>query len=158
MPTNHLLPRRVLSGVAIAPLFALLACASGGAKSASSEPPRPRDTTSPPLKTDGKTTEDLFAGKFPGVTATPAPGGGLQIRIRGGSNSFYGGSEPLYVLDDTPLPTDGHGVVFINPNDIEKIEVLKNPSDTAIYGMRGGNGVIRITTKRPGRRRPSSGS
>jgi len=92
--------------------------------------------------------EDLFTGRFPGVTVARADGGGLQIRIRGGNNTFYAGDEPLYVLDDTPLPASARGTVFINPHDIEKIEVLKNPADLALYGIRAGNGVIKITTKK----------
>ena len=50
------------------------------------------------------------------------------------------------------LPRVGYtarGIVFLSPHDIEKIEVLKNPADVALYGMRGGNGVIKITTKKP---------
>lgn len=96
--------------------------------------------------------ENLFAGRFPGVSVTRADGGGLQIRIRGGSNTFYGSDEPLYVVDDTPLPSGSGGIVFLNPYDIQKIEVLKNPADTGLYGIRGANGVIRITTKKPGGR------
>jgi TonB-dependent SusC/RagA subfamily outer membrane receptor len=101
---------------------------------------------------NGRTIERLFAGRFAGVTVSPGPGGGLQIRIRGGSNSFMAGQEPLYVVDGTPLPANTGGVVFLNPYDIERIEVLKNAPDIAVYGVRGGNGVIRITTIRPGRR------
>jgi TonB-dependent SusC/RagA subfamily outer membrane receptor len=56
------------------------------------------------------------------------------------------------VVDETPLPAGSGGIVYLNPYDIEKIEVLKNPADVGVYGIRGGNGVIRITTKRPRRR------
>jgi TonB-dependent SusC/RagA subfamily outer membrane receptor len=94
--------------------------------------------------------EDLFAGRFAGVTVSRTSGGGLQIRIRGGSNSFYGSEEPLYVVDDTPLPPGSGGIVLLSPNDVQKIEVLKNPADIAMYGVRGANGVVKITTKRPG--------
>ncbi len=80
-----------------------------------------------------------------------APNRGLQIRIRSGSNSFLLSSEPLFVVDDTPVPPFAGAIPFLNPYDIERIEVLKNPADVAIYGMRGANGVVRITTKRPGR-------
>ena len=99
---------------------------------------------------DGKTIENLFAGRFPGVSVSQSGSGGLQIRIRGGSNTFYGSNEPLYVVDGTPLPPGSGGIVFLNPHDIQKIEVLKNPADVGLYGIRGGNGVIRITTKTPG--------
>ena len=95
--------------------------------------------------------EDLFASRFPGVVVTRADGGGLQIRIRGGDNTFYGSNEPLIVVDDTPLAPN-RGVVFLNPHDIQRIEVLKNPADIGIYGIRGGSGVVKITTLKPGRR------
>lgn len=131
---------------------AALACASGG----NTRPTRPMtleaaDTASV-ANTDGKSMEDLFAGKFPGVQVARTSNGGLQILIRGGANSFFGGDEPLYVLDDTPLAPGSRGIVYLNPADIERIEVLKNPADVALYGIRGGNGVVKITTKRPGRR------
>lgn len=111
--------------------------------------PRPARDTSSVAIGGGKTIERLFTGRFPGVTVTRAANGGLQIRIRGGSNSFLAGEEPLYIVDGTPLPAGTGGIVFLNPYDIEKIEVLKNAADVALYGVRGGNGVIRITTLRP---------
>jgi TonB-dependent SusC/RagA subfamily outer membrane receptor len=133
-------------------LVAALACASGS----NTRPTRPltfeaQDTASV-ANTDGKSMEDLFAGRFPGVQVVRANNGGLQILIRGGANSFYAGEEPLFLVDDTPLAPGSRGIVYLNPNDIERIEVLKNPADVALYGMRGGNGVVKITTKRPGRR------
>ena len=74
-----------------------------------------------------------------------APGGGMNIRIRGG-NSIQGGNEPLYVIDGYLLYNEnGPG---INPNDVESMEILKDASAAAIYGSRGANGVIIITTKR----------
>ena len=131
---------------------AALACASGS----NTRPTRPmsleaRDTASI-ANTDGKSMEDLFAGKFPGVQVSRTANGGLQILIRGGANSFYGSDEPLIVVDETPLAPGSRGIVYLNPSDIERIEVLKNPSDVALYGIRGGNGVVKITTKRPGPR------
>lgn len=72
------------------------------------------------------------------------PGQDVVIRIRGG-NSISGGNDPLYVIDG--LPIDGLGSE-INPEDIESIEILKDASATAIYGSRGANGVVLITTKR----------
>jgi TonB-dependent SusC/RagA subfamily outer membrane receptor len=100
---------------------------------------------------EGKTLESLFVGRFAGVTVTRA-GGGLQIRIRGGNNSLLASNGPLYVVDGTPLSGGGDGILFLNPHDIERIEILKNPADVALYGFRGTNGVIKITTTRPGRR------
>ena len=150
--SSHHPPPRVLAAVVIVPLSALLACASRGASDTSPAPSRQVRDTALAINSDGKSTEDLFAGRFPGVSVSPADGGGLRIRIRGGGNSVYGSSEPLYVLDGTPLPQGTGGVVLVNPYDIERIEVLKNPADIGVYGVRGSNGVIRITTKRPGGR------
>jgi TonB-linked SusC/RagA family outer membrane protein len=81
-----------------------------------------------------------------------APGGNISVRIRG-TNSINGTSEPLYVIDGIQI-SNGGGVndvsplSTINPGDIESVEVLKDASATAIYGSRGANGVILITTKR----------
>jgi TonB-dependent SusC/RagA subfamily outer membrane receptor len=137
--------------ISVLSCVATLACASGNTR-----PTRPMtleaSDTASVTNTDGKSMEDLFAGKFPGVIVQRAGNGGIQVLIRGGANSFYGSDEPLYVIDDTPLAAGSRGIVYLNPNDIERIEVLKNPSDVALYGMRGGNGVVKITTKRPGRR------
>ncbi|WJK47882.1 TonB-dependent receptor [Chitinophagaceae bacterium DXS] len=72
-----------------------------------------------------------------------APGGQTTIRIRGG-NSIKSTNEPLYIVDGFPSETG----IDINPGDIEDIQVLKDASATAIYGSRGANGVIMITTKR----------
>ncbi|MCU0451651.1 MAG: TonB-dependent receptor, partial [Bernardetiaceae bacterium] len=78
-----------------------------------------------------------------------APGGNTNILIRG-IGSISGGNEPLFVIDGYPVTNSGIGnpLNTINPNDIETIDVLKDASATAIYGSRGSNGVIMITTKR----------
>jgi len=79
------------------------------------------------------------------------PRGGTSIKIRG-SGSIGAGNEPLYVIDGMPYSSDMNQninpLAFINPNDIESISILKDASSTAIYGSRGSNGVIMITTKR----------
>src|SRR5690606_6603400 len=72
------------------------------------------------------------------------PGGRIEVRIRGG-NSMIGSNDPLYVVDGFPITG---GMEFLNPNDIESIDILKDASATAIYGARGANGVVMITTKR----------
>ncbi|MEN8251162.1 MAG: TonB-dependent receptor, partial [Bacteroidota bacterium] len=85
-------------------------------------------------------------GRIPGVQVTQSsaePGGGFSIRIRG-TNSITAGNEPLYVIDGLPGANPGNS---LNPSDIQSIEVLKDASATAIYGARGSNGVILITTK-----------
>jgi TonB-linked SusC/RagA family outer membrane protein len=100
-------------------------------------------------------------GRAAGVQVTNtsgAPGGQVSIRIRGG-NSLSSSNEPLYVIDGFPIAAGGmaggyqnstlanNPMATINPNDIESIEILKDASAAAIYGSRGANGVVLITTK-----------
>ncbi len=85
-------------------------------------------------------------GRAPGVLVTQnsaRPGGAATIRIRG-TGSVNAGNEPLYVIDGYPTGN----LNSINPTDIESIEILKDASATAIYGSRGSNGVVIVTTKR----------
>ena len=149
--SNYPFSPRALVALVAGSLAMSLACASGGPKDTGDSRPENTTDTLPLVRDDGKSMEDLFTGRFPGVTVSRTSSGGLQIRIRGGSNSFYGSDEPLFVVDDTPLQPGSGGIVFLNPSDIEMIEVLKNPADIGIYGVRGGNGVVKITTKKPGR-------
>jgi TonB-linked SusC/RagA family outer membrane protein len=89
--------------------------------------------------------EQALQGTTPGVTVISAsgqPGAGLSVRIRG-ANSITGSNDPLYVIDGYV----GGNIESINPNDIESLEILKDASATAIYGSRGSNGVVLITTK-----------
>lgn len=90
---------------------------------------------------------EALQGKAAGVdiTSNQRPGELGKIRIRG-NRSLNASSEPLYVVDGVPL-TSG-GIETINPRDIESIDILKDASSTAIYGSRGANGVILVTTKR----------
>ena len=86
----------------------------------------------------GAFAEELLQGRVPGVEVIERPGGGFSIRIRGNS-SIMGSNEPLYVVDGMQVMDDTRGgLSWLNIHDIEKIEVLKNASDTAIYGTRGG--------------------
>ena len=94
-------------------------------------------------------------GRVAGVVVqsnSSEPGGSISIRIRG-SNSISSSNEPLYVIDG--FPTSFEAGVNLEPNDIESMQILKDASATAIYGARGANGVILITTKR-GRRKGAS--
>ncbi len=112
------------------------------------------------------TFDQLIAGKAAGVQFVQnsgEPGGGVAVRIRGAS-SVNAGTSPLYVIDGLPIdnsPVAGGGganfdsspsprnpLAGINPEDIESIEILKDASATAIYGSRGANGVIMVTTKK----------
>lgn len=93
--------------------------------------------------------EQLLEGRFPGVHVIRTPGGGFSIRIRG-VNSVLGDTEPLYVVDGIAVNVEpGRGLDWLNPADIARIDVLKDVAETSIYGVRGANGVILITTKRP---------
>jgi len=88
-------------------------------------------------------------GRFPGVDVRRTADGGIAVRIRG-ATSIRGSNEPLYVVDGIPIQPGPNGsLTGINPHDIATIQVLKDPAETAMYGMRGANGVIVITTKRP---------
>jgi TonB-dependent SusC/RagA subfamily outer membrane receptor len=89
----------------------------------------------------------MLAGRVSGATVTAAPGGGISVRISG-PRSFRLSQQPLYVIDDVPIEAGPEGTLsWLNPEDIESIAVLKYDADTAIYGLRGGNGVIVIKTK-----------
>jgi TonB-dependent SusC/RagA subfamily outer membrane receptor len=96
----------------------------------------------------GQSVEDYLKGRVAGVTVQRSTDGGISVRIRG-ATSFYGNDEPLYVVDGVAItPGPGGSLTGIDPYDIESINVLKDPADTALYGMRGANGVIVIKTKR----------
>jgi TonB-dependent SusC/RagA subfamily outer membrane receptor len=129
-------------------------CKSGQRTEPASEPPAPRaDVTAEDIeRSPGQPIEEILKDKVAGVTVTQTQNG-LSVRIRGVS-SFYGNNEPLYVLDDVPITPGPGGVLHgIGPYDIESIRVLKDPADTALYGMRGANGVILIRTKLPMKRK-----
>lgn len=92
--------------------------------------------------------EELLVGRYPGVEVRRSPDGGMSIRIRGGS-TLSGSGEPLYLVDGVEVfVAPGRGLDWLNPADIADIEVLKDATSTTMYGVRGANGVIRITTKR----------
>lgn len=110
------------------------------------------------------TPEQLFQGRTPGVSITASngePGSAATINIRG-TSSIRSNNTPLYVVDGVPLDNGGtsgsisgvegsstpkNPLMFLNPNDIESVTILKDASSAAIYGSRGANGVIIITTK-----------
>jgi TonB-dependent SusC/RagA subfamily outer membrane receptor len=91
--------------------------------------------------------EELLRGRFAGVEVIPIAGGGISVRIRGAS-SVYGSTEPLFVVDGVPIQAEPGGALkWLAPQDVAKIEVLKDIGSTAFYGVRGANGVILITTR-----------
>jgi TonB-linked SusC/RagA family outer membrane protein len=92
-------------------------------------------------------TVEAIKGKVPGVDIVSTgykPGDGVRVRVRG-TRSIKASNDPLYVLDGIPM---AGGIGDLSPTDIESIEILKDASATAIYGSRGANGVVIITSKR----------
>ncbi len=90
--------------------------------------------------------EQALQGQLAGVTARTVngePGADMQIRVRGAA-SVNASSDPLYVVDGVPMSS----ITSLNPSDIQSIEVLKDAASAAIYGSRGSNGVVIVTTKR----------
>ena len=123
-------------------------------------------TVNEEVATQSNSVDQLLQGRASGVQViqnSAAPGSGISVKIRG-TSSLRGNNEPLYVIDgiiissagEDTLPTGGgntgqqtqNGLNGINPRDIESIQVLKDASATAIYGSRGANGVVLITTKK----------
>ena len=90
--------------------------------------------------------DQLLAGRISGVMVSPAPGGGIVVRV-GAPKSFYSGEDPLFIVDGVPIAVPNGTLTWLNPHDVESITVLKDPSTTAIYGVRGANGVVIIKTK-----------
>jgi TonB-dependent starch-binding outer membrane protein SusC len=112
-------------------------------------------TSISPTEADTRTAsrvEDLLRARVPGLEVIPLADGTYTLRIRG-RHSFRGNpadDEPLLVIDDMPIPRGslGSALAGIAPYDVARIDVLKDAGSTAIYGSRGGNGVVLITTKR----------
>jgi TonB-dependent SusC/RagA subfamily outer membrane receptor len=153
------MPSPIRAGVALLVAGATLACGSGRRSAENSPPPeRGPDITSEDIERSGnESVEEILKGRVAGVTVTRAPDGGIAVRIRG-ATSFHGSAEPLYVLDGLPIQAGpGGSLQGIDLYDIESIQVLKDPADTAMYGMRGANGVIVIKTKRGTRKRSMDG-
>jgi len=124
-----------------------------------------REFTGASSKVAGATVSNLpvgsfdkaLAGRAAGVQVTSAngvPGGAIQIRVRG-VGSISAGSDPLYVVDGVQLNTTNNStftssnpLAFLNPSDIESIEILKDAAAASIYGSQAANGVVLVTTKR----------
>jgi TonB-dependent SusC/RagA subfamily outer membrane receptor len=147
-------PARVLPPVGIVAGL-ILACAHGrgagqseAAQSSATSPPSTSTVTSEePARQHAASLEQLLAGRISGVTVTRAPGGGISVRISG-PHSFLSSNEPLYVVDGVAVQPGPNGALsWLSPHDVASIEVLKYDSGTAIYGVRGANGVIVIKTK-----------
>jgi TonB-dependent SusC/RagA subfamily outer membrane receptor len=144
---------RVRTALAAAPIAALLAgCGPSGPRTEPEPAPQTaasRGVTSGDIAKDpNRAIEKELMARSPGVIVSRSPEGNLLIRIRGGSQSVYGNTAPLYIVDGVPYNTgsDG-GLAGLNPYDIQSIKVLKDAADITMYGVRGANGVIVIKTK-----------
>jgi TonB-dependent SusC/RagA subfamily outer membrane receptor len=90
--------------------------------------------------------EELL-GRVPGVRVLPTRNGGFTVRVRG-VTTVNGHTEPLYIIDGMPITLlPGEGLNWLDPAEILQIDVLKDPAETSMYGVRGANGVIVIRTK-----------
>jgi TonB-dependent SusC/RagA subfamily outer membrane receptor len=149
-PMTYRFARSVVAGFALVRLAA--GCASSQSARAGAPGAAPSVTSKDIEQNPGVPVEKILEAKAPGLSARRTTDGGIVLEIRG-SSSFMSGSAPLYIVDGNPMQPSATGALpGLNPYDIDTIKVLKNPEDTGIYGVRGGNGVIVITTKRPGRR------
>jgi TonB-dependent SusC/RagA subfamily outer membrane receptor len=136
----------------------LLGLLAGCARAGNTGRPEAEDApeTSPPQRTavtaedieraPGQPIEQLLTSRFAGVVVTRTAGG-ISIRIRGAS-SIHGSDQPLYVIDGVAVEPGSDGTLWINPHDIESIEVPKDAASMTMYGARGANGVIVIKMKR----------
>jgi TonB-dependent SusC/RagA subfamily outer membrane receptor len=93
--------------------------------------------------------EEMIRGRVPGVDVTRRADGSYSIRIRGAGGFSAGDGEPLFVIDGVPVSTlyPGTALAGIDPSTVSRIDVLKDAGSAAIYGSRGMNGVILITTR-----------
>lgn len=95
------------------------------------------------------TVVDMLEGRVAGLQVMRSASGGVALRLRG-TSSIMGNNEPLIVIDGQMISSDGtsSALLALVPSDIDRIDVLKDAGSTAIYGVRGGNGVIEIHTRR----------
>ena len=141
-------PTRVLPSVVLV-VGAVLAPSQtraqvGTAKTATPPPASMRENEA--ARQHATTLAQLLQGRLPGVTVTPTADGGIKVRM-GGPTSFYGDQNPLFVVDGVTIDGGRSTLNWLNPHDIESVQALKDPSQTAVYGVRGANGVIVIKTK-----------
>jgi TonB-dependent SusC/RagA subfamily outer membrane receptor len=99
----------------------------------------------------GQLNDELVPRRFPGVDVIPTRRGGFFVRIHSG---LVGAGEPMYLIDGAPVMVDpSRGIDLVKLEDVLQIRVLKDPAETAVYGPRGVNGVVFITTKQVERMR-----
>lgn len=143
-------------------LVATAGCASSGAPELAGSPGGASGTRSVPngacltpntlsqadYGTESAAHVEQLLSRIPGVRVSSSANG-FSVQIRG-VNTLVGGSEPLYLIDGVPYVGDRTDVIPVNPADIECVEVLKDVGQTSIFGVRGANGVVLITTRRGG--------
>ncbi|MFN7118629.1 MAG: SusC/RagA family TonB-linked outer membrane protein [Saprospiraceae bacterium] len=174
-PTNNTITLTMEEDIARLEEVVVTGLASGVKRSNSGNAVTSIDANELNNNTNAQTLDNALYGKIPGVQMTAssgAPGGGVNVQLRGVSTLGSGSSQPLYIIDGvyvdnssirngrTQVSGAGAGaaggnqddaanrIADINPDDIERIEVLKGPSAAAIYGTRANSGVIIITTKK----------
>lgn len=141
---------RSSSYVLLLPIVPLLlaACSHQGPSSAAPIPSHNTVDSTAVMQQPSKSLAEIIASRVPGVRLVRAADGSQSLRVRG-EGSFYGDGQPLIVIDGLEMdPGRSPGLNGINPNDIASIQVLKDPAQLSMYGVRGSNGVIVIRTKR----------
>ena len=146
-------PRRLAASLAALALIATAAC--GGSKSAGQSP---SPSTGRPIEsntvsgeemrnTNVQSIEEYLNGRVAGLQAVRDEAGRLSLRIRGVASAE---AEPLLIIDGTPVAQGANGDALraLNPRDISRVEVLKDASQTAMYGSRGANGVVVIRLRK----------
>jgi TonB-dependent SusC/RagA subfamily outer membrane receptor len=129
-------------------LVGVAACASAPQTGHSAVERRPTPVDDP--RDDGLVK--VLRGGSPGLNITRTANGEIAVQLLRGPSSFYSSNGPLFLIDDVPYtPGPSGALVGINPYDIESIKALTKPDETAMYGVRGANGVIVITLKKPGK-------
>jgi TonB-dependent SusC/RagA subfamily outer membrane receptor len=134
---------RVTTSLVVPVVLLVAGCTPGTARPAPT--PAPYLTAEDIERNTGEPIERVLQVKYPGVQITRS-GNGIGLEIRG-PGSFYSDVAALYVIDGMAMPAGRGGITGLNPYDIESIKVLRNPEDIGIYGIRGANGVVVITTK-----------
>lgn len=94
-----------------------------------------------------RTVADMLVGRFPGVEVRTQRNGVPSIRIRG-TRSFKASDEALIVVDGIPQQGGSQALMDLSPRDVQSIEVLRDAAASSVYGSRGANGVILISTRR----------
>ena len=148
-PARVLPPVGIVAGLVLACAYGPSATERDVAPAPALPPPAPSTVTSDEIaRQPAGSLEQLLVGRIAGVAVLKAPGGGIYVRIHGPSSLLLS-NEPLYVVDGVAVEPGRNGALsWLSPHDIASIEVLKDPPSTAIYGVRGANGVIVINTKR----------